>query len=111
MRFSNIEILLQRRFGEFNTPAKAASLVSAVNDAREHPDASGDQHRYAQAGPDRETDHEAERGEQAVQPLPPVLMKKIVNKRRGVDAHKGDECAEVQQLGAELVIDHESTNQ
>src|ERR1043166_5852820 len=103
--------LLQRRFGELNAAAKAAGLVSAVDNSRQHPDAARDQHLYAQAGPDREADHEAERREQAVQPLPPVLVEKIVNESRRVDTHEGDECAEIQQLGAKLVIDSESANQ
>src|SRR6266516_4640975 len=103
--------LVRRYFRQRDLSPEAVGLERAVDKPREHPDGARDQHRKAQTDPDSETDHEAERGKQTVQPVPAFTVEEVVHERRGIDTHECDEGAEIQQLRAKLIAHQKAAGQ
>src|SRR5437764_388012 len=83
--------------------SKAARLDCPVQHASAQPHAAGDVCGPAKAQPEIQTDQEAEQRQHEILQSPLFSAHPVMRERGEVDAHEGDERAEVQHLGAELI--------
>lgn len=102
---------LLRRYLEAQRYTESMRLVGAVQDAHEHPGGARQFGLPAQIQPNEQADQEPEQRRQQVRESLLGFTDIVSNQCGGVDAHEGDEGAEIEQLGTELVGQGKSPQQ